>query len=660
MGVVYRAMQLALDRQVALKLLTPELAEDDAFRERFQRESRLLAATDHPNVITIYEAGEHDGRLFIAMRYVPGTDLRALLRNDGKLGLGRGTALLAQVADALDAAHGRGLIHRDVKPANILIEKRDGGEHAYLTDFGLTKSVGSEGGGLTATGQFVGTVDFIAPEQVMGQPVDARADVYALGCVLFSMLTGSVPFERDSDVAKIFAHVNDPCPSLLEALPEAPAELDAVVRRALEKDPDDRFPSAGDLGRAAVAAVEGQAPDTEERTVAAGDAAPVSPEAREEAQATRRAGASRPADPTRPATRRADAPGPAHAPGPPGAAPPATPLPTPAAPARRRNLRVVGLALAAAVAIAAAAALLLGGGSSEDGGDALNAALRPQSIPVIGTPVYLAVGEGATWVVSVGTGQNNGTVTPIDADGKKGKQIPVGRAPTAIAVGGGVAFVIVKEGTGIARVDTSERRLLSTAPVEVSSGSDLVFADASLWAVTDDNEIARIDVKTGRVIETIPAPGEALTGQLAVGGGAVWVGADSNAVFRIDLGAREVAATVSLPGGSYPEALAFGNGALWIADSGRNRLVRVDPATNRVVKEARVDGGVSGNDLVVESGAIWQANLDPATLRRFDPSSGTPARNTPTETNETSELAVGLGSAWLTLPDTDVVTRFGY
>ena len=499
MGVVYRAMQMALDRQVALKLLTPELAEDDAFRERFQRESRLLAATDHPNVITIYEAGEHDGRLFIAMRYVPGTDLRALLRNDGKLGLRRGTALLAQVAAALDAAHTRGLIHRDVKPANILIEKRGGGEHAYLTDFGLTKSVGSEGGGLTATGQFVGTVDFIAPEQVMGQPVDARADVYALGCVLFSMLTGSVPFERDSDVAKIFAHVNDPCPSLLEALPEAPAELDAVVRRALEKDPDDRFPSAGDLARAAVAAVEGQAPDTEERTVAAGDAAPVPPEAREEARATRRAGARRPADPTRPAaTRRADVPG-----LPPDAASPAAP----AARARRRNLRVVGLALAAAVAIAAAAALLLGGGSSEDGGGALNAALRPQSIPVIGTPTHLAVGEGATWVVSFGTGQNNSTVTPIDADGKKGKQIPVGRAPTAIAVGGGVAFVIVKEGTGLARVDTSSRRLLGTASVEVSSGTDLVFADASLWAVTDDSEIARIDAKTGRVVETILLPG---------------------------------------------------------------------------------------------------------------------------------------------------------
>jgi serine/threonine-protein kinase len=170
----------------------------------------------------------------------------------------RGTALLAQVGAALDAAHARGLIHRDVKPANVLIEERDGREHAYLTDFGLTKAVGSTAGGLTATGQFVGTVDFIAPEQVMGRRVDARADVYSLGCVLFTVLTGRVPFERDSEVSKIFAHVNDPPPSLLDASPEAPAELDEVVHRALEKDPDARFRSAGDLARAALAAAEGR------------------------------------------------------------------------------------------------------------------------------------------------------------------------------------------------------------------------------------------------------------------------------------------------------------------------------------------------------------------------------------------------------------------
>ena len=623
MGVVYRATQIALDRPVALKLLAPELAEDDAFRERFQRESRLLAATDHPNVITIHEAGEHDGRLFIAMRYVSGTDLRALLKSHGRLDPRRATTLVAQVASALDAAHARGLIHRDVKPANVLIEARDGGEHAYLTDFGLTKAVGSTGGGLTATGQFVGTVDFIAPEQVMGQRVDARADVYALGCVLFTVLAGRVPFERDSEVSKIFAHVNDPPPSLLEAFPEAPAELDAVVRRALEKDPDARFPSAGDLGRAAVAAAEGQPSAAVERTVAGGAAAPAEEVVPKAADAGQPTGAT-----------------------------------APEAPARRGGWRLpAALALASAVAVAAVAGLS-GGGSSQEGDDALNAVLRPQSIPVHGTPAHVAVGEGAAWVASTDTGQ----VTPIDPDGKKGKPISVGDAPAALAAGGGVVLVIVRDGGGVARIDATGRRLTGTAPAELASGGDLTFGDDAFWGVVSDNEIARIDARTGRVVETVRTP-TGLTGRLAFGGEAVWAAADADgrhSVFRIDPASSKVTARVPLVGDSYPEGLAFGEGVLWVIDTGQNSLVRVDPATNRATRRAKLEDGFSTDDVAIEAGAIWQANNSPSTLRRFNPANGALVRTTPTETYEMSELAVGLGSAWLTLPDTDVVTRFGY
>src|SRR5918992_3274624 len=212
MGIVYRATQLALDRPVALKLIAADLADDPMFRERFKRESHTAASIDHPNVIPVYEAGEADGRLFIAMRYVEGTALRELIRSEGSIEPHRAVRILEQVAAALDAAHRRGLVHRDVKPANALITE-DGDEHVYLTDFGLTKHAASVGG-MTATGQFVGTVDYSAPEQIKGEPSDARTDVYALGCLLYQTLSGRVPYERDSEIAKIYAHLNDPPPCL--------------------------------------------------------------------------------------------------------------------------------------------------------------------------------------------------------------------------------------------------------------------------------------------------------------------------------------------------------------------------------------------------------------------------------------------------------------
>ncbi|MGH2846975.1 MAG: serine/threonine-protein kinase, partial [Thermoleophilaceae bacterium] len=272
MGVVYRATQLALDRPAALKVIAPDLADDVMFRERFKRESHTAASIDHPNVLPVYEAGETDGQLYIAMRYVEGTDLRELIRREGQLPPARTVRVLEQVAAALDAAHRRGLVHRDVKPANVLIAQ-NGDEHVYLTDFGLTKHAASVGG-VTKTGQFVGTPDYTAPEQIRGERADARTDVYALGCVLFQALTGRVPFERDSEVAKIYAHMTDPPPSLASAGPDAAAPLDGVVGRALAKDPGDRYPSAGDLGRAARVALEGAGPAVPERTVATGMAAP--------------------------------------------------------------------------------------------------------------------------------------------------------------------------------------------------------------------------------------------------------------------------------------------------------------------------------------------------------------------------------------------------
>jgi hypothetical protein len=257
MGVVYRATHVALERSGAVKLIAPDLAANDDFRRRFQREAKLAASIDHPHVIGVFDAGEDAGHLYVAMRYVEGTDLRALLDERGRLPAQETLAIIAQVADALDAAHARGLVHRDVKPANVLLERRGSGHHAFLTDFGLVKAAGGTSGALTRTGQWLGTPDYAAPEQIMGAEVDARADVYALGCMLFHALAGKPPFQRDIDVAKMFAHISEPPPSLAAVRPDLPPGLDGVVRTAMAKEPDARQPSAGELAFQASHALAG-------------------------------------------------------------------------------------------------------------------------------------------------------------------------------------------------------------------------------------------------------------------------------------------------------------------------------------------------------------------------------------------------------------------
>jgi hypothetical protein len=267
MGVVYRAVQLDLGRPVALKLIASDRAADPAFRERFQRESRMAAAIDHPNVVPVHGAGEEDGQLYLVMRFVPGTDLHRLVKREGPLAPMRAAEIVAQVASALDAAHAAGLVHRDVKPANVLLA----GDHAYLSDFGLTRLLSSEEQ-LTETGQWLGTTDFSSPEQLQGERVDARADVYSLGCVLHAALLGGPPYPRGTVPATLLAHLQDPPPRPSES--GAPAGFDRVMARALAKAPGDRYPSAGDLGRAALAAARGEHVTEGERSVAVGPAAP--------------------------------------------------------------------------------------------------------------------------------------------------------------------------------------------------------------------------------------------------------------------------------------------------------------------------------------------------------------------------------------------------
>ncbi len=263
MSEVFLAEHLRLGRKAALKVLATDLGSDQTFRDRFIAESRLAASLNHPNIIPIYDAGEADGILYIAMRLVEGADLKTVIREDGPLEVPRTLSIIRQAASALDSAHAAGLVHRDVKPGNILIAPatKSMAEHVYLTDFGLTKRTDSRTG-YTKTGQFVGSVDYVAPERIDGsKSADARVDVYSLGCVLFECLTGRVPFERDSDMAALWAHVNEPPPAVTPIRPNLPASFDFVVSRAMAKQASQRYATCGELSAAAeVAAASGARP----------------------------------------------------------------------------------------------------------------------------------------------------------------------------------------------------------------------------------------------------------------------------------------------------------------------------------------------------------------------------------------------------------------
>jgi DNA-binding SARP family transcriptional activator/tRNA A-37 threonylcarbamoyl transferase component Bud32 len=251
-GIVYLALDLRLQRRVALKILATELSNDERVRERFAREPRLAASIDHPNIIPIYEAGEAEGNLYIAMRHVDGCDLGVLVRREGPLDAARAVAIVAQVGSALDAAHARGLYHRDVKPANILVVARrdaQSTDHAYVADFGITKNSSTRS--LTRTGQYVGTLDYVAPEQIRGESVDGRTDIYALGCVLYESLTGVPPFQKDNDAASIYAHLAEAPPLLSAKRSGLPPGLDAVVVMAMAKSRDERYATGAEMAAAA-------------------------------------------------------------------------------------------------------------------------------------------------------------------------------------------------------------------------------------------------------------------------------------------------------------------------------------------------------------------------------------------------------------------------
>jgi predicted Ser/Thr protein kinase len=257
MGAVYLAEDTQRGGRVAVKVLAQQLANDDRFRRRFLRESQLAASLDHPHIVPIVAAGEENGVLYLAMQHVEGSDLRELHRREGRLEPERALELVAQVAEALDAAHAAGLVHRDVKPGNVLVAARPDGEHVFVCDFGLARHL-STASSLTTDRGMIGTIDYIPPEQIEGGAIDARADVYSLGCVLFECLAGARPFDRESELSVVFAHLNEPAPRLSDLRPDLPAAFDGVFATALAKSPDDRYSTCHELVESAVAALQGK------------------------------------------------------------------------------------------------------------------------------------------------------------------------------------------------------------------------------------------------------------------------------------------------------------------------------------------------------------------------------------------------------------------
>jgi DNA-binding beta-propeller fold protein YncE len=646
MGVVYRAEELALQRMVALKLILPEHSQDARFGERFRRESRLAASIDHPNVIPVLEAGDEDGRLFIMMRLVEGTDLRALIAAQGRLEPLRAARIVHQVGAALDAAHARGLVHRDVKPANVLLAR---GDHVYLTDFGLAKRADS-GGGLTRTGSIVARAEYAAPEQITNEGVDARADVYALGCLLFEALTGEAPFARGQG-APLLAHLDAPPPSPVERRRDLPREFDEVVRRAMAKRPSERYPSAGDLGQAALVAAGAQRRARAESVVATGEAAPLAagtgpprPSRSDEAAA------DAPPVPARPrAPAPADVPEPSQPDEPGPGAEDGEAARADQARRRARTLRRgVAVGFLAILAVGVVAAL---GALAKLGPDPV--ARTP--LRVGAAPGALAVGGGALWVANAA----NGTVSRIDPASRKvtGAAIKVGPVPAAVAVGAGAVWVANSDDGTVSRIDPASGSVVGRPidvgdqPLGVAAGRNAVWV-----ANSADGTVSRIDPASGRVVGrpidvgdqplgvaaardavwVANGAGDSLTRirsrtnradrtislrfpptAVAVGAGAVWVvSADRGTLTPVTPGARRVVGK-AIRVGTSPVAVAVGDGAVWVADAAEGAVKKINPRTRAVVATTRVGRWPSG--IAVTRGAIWASNSIDGTVTPIEP-----------------------------------------
>ena len=569
MSVVYLAHDHRLQRNVALKLLAPGLAEDEGFRARFLRESQLAASLDHPNVVPVYEAGEVDGLLYIAMRYVPGTDLKALLRAEGALAPERALVLAGQVANALDAAHERGLVHRDVKPSNVLLTGRPSKEHCYLSDFGLSTSASDRS--VADPEKIVGTIDYVAPEQIRGVDVDGRADEYSLACLLYECLVGDVPFRRASDVAVIYAHLEEALPKASARARGLPAGVDAVLERGTAKLPDERWQTCAALVEAARSALGDGAPKGRARRRRRGwIAVALTAVAAAAGIAVLTLGGGGTTIARSDSLVQIDA---------------------------RGGRLVAGLPVGArptAVTVCAGSIWVTTRAGSVFQIDPKS--LTQHEVHVGGTPSDVAdVGDLAA-VVS-GSPER---VTMIDAQFGQISgfvEVPGARAPaTAVAYGrdiwvanpGGRSLALV--GPPYTGVTGSVR--LPAAPRMVAAG------EAAVWVV-GGRTLWRVDPRALQVVASVRlafAPAA-----IDAGSGGVWlVDRSGNAVVRVDPGSG---ARSRVDVGRAPTAVAVGGDAIWVANQADGTVSRIDPRRNAVDKTIRV--GAEPVDLVAGLGAVW-------------------------------------------------------
>jgi serine/threonine protein kinase/outer membrane protein assembly factor BamB len=594
MGVVYRATHLGLDRPVALKVIARELAGDASFRERFLRESRLAARLDHPAVIPVYDSREVGGELFVAMRLVEGGDLRGLIDRDGPLPPARATALLGQVAEALDAAHAAGIVHRDVKPHNVLVE----GERAYLSDFGLAKAIDESS---ASAASVVGTVAYMSPEQWRGEAVGPPADIYGLGCVLYEAVTGIVPYARaDADPA---------------TTPRLPLGLEQAIERATAPRPEDRFATATELIAAASAGTAG--PEHPTQILSATDPRRTLP------ARSSLVGNGRTKDDRAPVGLTKDDRG-----------------------WGRRRALAVGVAVALLAAVVVGVVLLTSGGSGMSvaapvaiGKPPLRIAAGSEKIWVLsepegtltridaesdeitGAPIDLgkgvaavAVGGGSVWVTDSSTGE---LLRVDDESGRVTQEIDVGGHPGPLAYGGGRVWVADTGGAGITAVNAKGGRIVRrhlpphTAPLRLATGA------GGLWvsnATTDT--VRRIDLSTFALGTPIPA-GRRPAG-ITVAAGLVWVAATrSDAVTRVDPSIAAVSGP-PIPVGKQPGGIDAGTNAVWVTLAGEDAVRRLELPSGEPDGGPIAVGPEPGAVAVGET-AVWVVNDGDGSVTRIEP-----------------------------------------